>query len=33
MTAINATKIGKTLGLLLEVENGENPTIICRHHL
>jgi len=33
MTAINAIKIGKTLGPLLEVENGEVPGIICRHHL
>lgn len=33
MTAINAIKIGKTLGPLFEVENGENPGIICRHHL
>jgi hypothetical protein len=33
MTAINAIKIGETLGPLLEVENGEVPGIICRHHL
>lgn len=33
MTAINAIEIGKTLGLMLDVENGENPSIICHYHL
>jgi hypothetical protein len=33
VTAINAIKIGKTLGPLLEVENGEVPGIIGLHHL
>jgi hypothetical protein len=32
-TVINAIKIGKTLDPLLEVENNEVPSIICRHHL
>lgn len=33
MTAINAIKIGKSQGCLLEVENGEVRGIICCHHL
>jgi hypothetical protein len=32
-TAINAIKIGKALGPLPEVENGEVSIIFCRHHL
>jgi hypothetical protein len=33
MTSINAIKIGKFIGIVLDVENGEIPVIICNHHL
>jgi hypothetical protein len=33
MTTVNAIKIGKFIGTVLDVENGELPGIICNHHL
>lgn len=33
MTLKNAIRIGKSLGTLQEVENGESPGLICRQHL
>jgi hypothetical protein len=33
MTSVNAIKIGKFIGTVLNVENGEIPGIICNHHL
>jgi hypothetical protein len=33
MTIKNAIRIGKALGTLLDVENGDNPGLICRQHL
>ncbi|GLT71493.1 hypothetical protein SLA2020_435070 [Shorea laevis] len=33
MTLKNAIRIGKSIGSLLEVENGDSPGLICRQHL
>lgn len=33
MTTINAIRIGKSLGTLLDVENETYPGVICTHHI